>query len=356
MELEDLRGALDWGARTGAVDEVAELFWYVRFWDALGLHYEAIERGQRYVQLLGEDDARAGAFTGTHRVPGWRKGNLALAGESAEQAIAYARIAGDPSTLADCLVRFATAVANARRFDDALTALDEAEAVPDPSARRTLQMLGARGRICIIRGDLQAAARCLDRRMELCRTVDNAFVEVSSALNLAEIAYELGDARRAIEVATGALMRAEQLSDRGVQTAHLLRNLAGYFIFAGDLERAIDVATRAIALDASREPEGTPVAISLEHVALVMALRGEIREAALLEGYASAVFQRFGFEREYTERATYMRLKAALETDVPDGELRDLLLLGAGVKAQDAIVRATSAQERTSASRHSPSP
>ncbi len=346
VELEDVRGALDWAVRAGTPAEAAELFVHVRLWDSLGLHYEAIERAQRYVQLLGRDGVLMARLWERIAFLAGRKGNLALASESAERAVECARAAADPSTLADCLVRFASAVANARRFDDALTALDEAERIADPPPRRRLQMLEARGRICIIRGDLATAARCLDQTMDLCRSIDNAFVEVSSALNLGEIAHELGDTRRAIDVATRALARAEQLPDRGVQAAHLLRNLAGYYAFVDDLDRSRDAATRAVESDASREPGGTHVAIALEHLALVVALCGETREAALLEGYSSAVFARFGFEREHTERTTHERLLAALKADSKDGDLSDLLDRGAAFTAEAAIARATSAADR----------
>ena len=59
-------------------------------------------------------------------------------------------------------------------------------------------------------------------------------------------------------------------------------------------------------------PDHAYVAIAIEHLALALALRGDLLRAATLEGYVEATFARHGFAREFTEATTYDRIAAVL--------------------------------------------
>ncbi len=339
VELEDARTALDWGVQYAVTDAV-DLFLAMRLWSHLGLHREAIDRAKHLLALLNDCDSPrcAGLWEKIARSAGGI-GNFSIAMTAAEEAMRHARASNDSAVLADCLLRYADVMAHARRFDEALAALDEAEALALSSPRSKLQALHYRGLIGSIRGDLDTAASCFAQLRDLYASVGNDLGTVSAALNLAEREYARGSTSEAIESATSALSRAERLPDRGMW-AQLTLNLAGYLGAAENTADARRAAMRAMAYYASSNPEGAYTAIALEHFALCLAIDGDFRNAAQLEGYVQKRFTQLSFEREYTECASHRRLLELLTENVGDDELAALLARGERMQAHEALAGA----------------
>jgi hypothetical protein len=67
------------------------------------------------------------------------------------------------------------------------------------------------------------------------------------------------------------------------------------------------------------------IAIALQHLALVAALRGEVRSASLIAGYVNAKYKELGSEREYTEQWGYEKLMVALRESLSDSEIAKLV-------------------------------
>jgi hypothetical protein len=82
------------------------------------------------------------------------------------------------------------------------------------------------------------------------------------------------------------------------------------------------------------------VAIALQHIALLLALRGEVNDAARLIGYVNAQYQELGSEREPTERWGYEKLMAALRELLSDAEIEQLAAMGATWSEDRAVEEA----------------
>lgn len=312
-ELENARTALDFAEHRGDIRDAVDLFVSTRLWDHLGLHREAIERAERYaVALAGDELARKARLCDVVALCRQRMGQVAEAIEAGARAVELARAAGDAGVVADALLRFGTAMSAARRFDEGSAALTESEAIPFPTPRRRYQLLAARNFIATLEGNVDEALRYQNEIRLLGRSIGNAVIEVTTAVNLAEVEYARGNTARAIEIVREQLPLASSLPDRGVQLAQLQSNLAGYLAAAGDCAGAREAAVTAIASFARRDEGGAHVAVGLGHLALIFAMEGDLRRAAVIEGYAAAALRRHGFEREHTERATYDRLAILL--------------------------------------------
>ena len=117
-------------------------------------------------------------------------------------------------------------------------------------------------------------------------------------------------------------------------------NLAGYYVAIDDLPNCIRSAQEAIRELAPRDPSSAWIAASAEHLALALALQGDLRRAALLSGYAEAALQNHGVRRQSTERTTYDRLVVLLRERIANSELAALLGEGATLSADAAIALA----------------
>ena len=340
IELEEARAAFDWAIRRDDASGAAELFLATRLWDHLGLHREAIGRARDLAERIDEDDpARLACVCERIALLTSRIGDNAAATDAALRSLAYARTSGDAMILADCLLRYGDVMAHARKFDEALEALDEAEAVAPPTPRRTLQGLHARGLIASIAGDLETGARCFAEALAIYESKGNDLGAVTAALGLAEIEHERGETAEAVRTVNGVLPRAERLPDRGIW-ASLMRNLAGYLTATGDADAARRAAAGALEFYRTIDPESAFAAIALEHEACALALTGDLETAALLEGYVQKTLDGSGFVREHTERASHERLMALLQQGAVAPNLDELLRRGERMTASDALARA----------------
>ena len=339
LELEDARAALSWGEQND-VDKAVDLFLATRLWVHLGLYSEGIERAKSLIALIAEDDSRRLArLWGKIALLAGRIGHYAAARDASEAAVRYARASNDADTLSDCLISYADVIAHFRRFDEAEAALDQAETCGKPTPRRRTQTLQVRGVIASIRGDLEMTARCFAELRDSYRAIGFDAGIVSATINLAEVEHARGATSKAVEIAALEVPRAERLPNRS-DWAFLLRNLAGYLNATDDVGGARDAASKAITFYAAQDLAGPFTAIALEHLALSMAVDGECKTAATLEGYVQKTLAQLGFEREYTERTSHERLLRILGENLAKQELTKLLSEGKRLRASDALASA----------------
>jgi predicted ATPase len=340
-ELEDVRFALDGAlARSDVIAGGALLADIGGCWSSIGLDVEGMGRCERYIASLPAEESRlrarlAGAFAFILN----EYGQNARAFDIATQAVAYARDDGDPQTTAWVLRHYASAATRVGRFDDADAALTEAAAFPGTSASLNLAMLYVRALLSTSRGDLESAARTNEQLRALHRSLGNSYGEMIAAGNLGEIEHARGRTPLAISVFESMLPALRSGKDRGRLTT-ALNNLAGYRAAVGDLAGAVSAARESIQLGAPTAPEKAAVGIAVEHIALVAAVQGNLSRAALLEGYADAVFRRQGFEREFTETATYNRVIAVLQAGLSPDDRSRLTAEGAALAPEAAIALA----------------
>jgi len=340
-ELADARAALDWAVAGDDALLGSELFAELRHgWQAYGLHREGIARAEGFLSALGDAEPRLVARIWL--VVEYLEGNAGprhRGSAAAAQAVARARACGDRAILAQALIPYAIGFLRSGESDAAESALAEAEAIPEASAATRLQLLGARARHSGLLGDLATQARAYERLRNEHRLLGNLVPELAYTLNLAETEHARGETRRAIEILSEALPLFRTSGDR-IYRVSSLANLAGYLAALDDIAGTRAFAREVIAELALGEPESAPVAQAIEHLALAVALEGDLGRAVLLEGYADATFRTLSFKRETTEIKTFDRLTALLAEHVAAADLAPLLCEGAVLTPAAAIALA----------------
>jgi haloacid dehalogenase-like hydrolase len=82
-----------------------------------------------------------------------------------------------------------------------------------------------------------------------------------------------------------------------------------YRIALGEVDRAREAAREALRW-ARQAQDALLIAIALQHFSLLLALRGEVNDAARLIGYVNVQFKELGYAREATEKWGYEKLMA----------------------------------------------
>ena len=340
-ELEDVRVALD--RSTNGVDVLtgAELFAGCSLgWGKLGLYKEGLARIEGLLAALPADESRLRARLATTAAALYLNSLMnerAIA--AATQAVAQARMSEDTSTRASALIVYSLSVARLGRFDAAVAALAEAAELPHLARASRHQLLAAEASVNQDLGDLDgAAAAYADLRNEY-RSLGNTRDEYNMTYNLADLEYERGRTEHAIALLREVLPAAREQSDP-MLLVNVLSSLAGFLAATGDPVGASDSAREAIAKLAITEPESALVAIALEHLALGLALLGDVPLAGRLAGYANARLQAEGHVRGFTEATTHERLKALLGERLDADEFARLANEGGAMTAVAAVFEA----------------
>ena len=337
-ELGNVRAALD-GA-LNALDATAggEILVAIdNAWDDLGLEREKRNWTEAFLAKLVDGDPLLVArlsIVAARVANSFGQGLAAV--DVASLALSRARAVGDAHTIAEALSVHSWTLAAVRRFDDAERSLAEAERLPLVSLRLRLALLNVRAFLSYHCGDLAAAARLFEQVRNEQRALGNPSRERMAMLALAEVEYGLGNVHRAIELVREVLCGVEKNRLR-VFRASLLSNLAGYLIAVDDHHGARDAARDAIEELGTREPDAFLVTNAMHHLALALALDGDVTRAARLLGYFDAVHHGSGYVRERNETASHERLVAILRDDAAHDDLERLVSEGANLTPQAAI-------------------
>jgi hypothetical protein len=182
----------------------------------------------------------------------------------------------------------------------------------------------------------------LGARLDECRAFNEAALDMrhqlgdrsgvlASSVNMAELLFLDGDVPAALRYAMAA--EAEARSCNAVATLTLiLCNLAGYRLHSGDGDAAAAAASEALGLSRAIGQDYLAV-MCLEHLALVLALRGAFEPAATVLGFVDAHYRAAGQTREWLEQAGHDRLVARLAAALPADRLERLLDEGAACPA-----------------------
>jgi predicted ATPase/transcriptional regulator with XRE-family HTH domain len=345
-ELNDVRLALD-RALTRSVIDGAELLANTNVWTAIGLDAEGMALCEAYLAALPAAQLRLRVRLSTSlsfMLIG--SGRKVRALELAKEAVEDARASNDRGSLAGALRQYARAATLLTRFDDAERALAEAEAIPEASAGVRISLLGIRAQLGHRSGELDTAARTYEQLRKEHRSLGNTHGEQLVAINLANLEHERGQTPRAIGILRG-MLPAVRSGANEITLAALLHSLAGYLTAVDDLAGAIAAAREVIGVRAAREADHVYAEVAVEHLALAVALRGDLMRSATLEGYAEAAFARRGYEREFTETTTYNRLTALLREGLAPDELARLRAEGVALTPEAAIALALDEHEPT---------
>ncbi len=340
MDLEDVRAALDYAESESDAAVLGALLLAEtsgRAWATLGISSENHARASRLLAQLPEHEhgARALLFIAIAFFDA-NDGRRARALESTARAVVCARASGDRRVLAQALLAHARHCATLPdELDAAQAAIDEAGAIADLPREYHVRTLHERAFLGMQRGDFADAARAYERLREEHRALGNSALMDLASLGLAEVEHARGRTREAVAIVNGLLPDVRTRRDRQIVIT-LLANLAGYHLALDELDAATEAAREVVRELIERDPAATFLAVAIEHLALALALGGEIERAAILHGFAEASLLASGFERLYTENATRERLLALLAERLGTDDRARLEATGAALEAASA--------------------
>ena len=188
------------------------------------------------------------------------------------------------------------------------------------------------------RGDVAAARDSFAQSLAAFKALGDEDGAASVLGNLAELEFADGQVEQALRLAGEAL----EITFRGKDASTLAVsyvNIAAYRIAATDLDGAREAACEGLRL--ARQWQRTlQIMIALQHLSLLLALRGEVDDAAHLIGYVNVQFQELGCEREATEKWGYEKLMAALREQLSDAQIEKLAAEGAAWSEDQAVEEA----------------
>ena len=156
--------------------------------------------------------------------------------------------------------------------------------------------------------------------------------------NLAELEFGEGQVEQALRLA-GEALEIRLPGKNSSLLAFSYVNIAAYRVAAGDLDGARAAAREGLRL-ARQVQRAVQIAIALQHLALLLALLGEVNDAAHLVGYVNVQFEELGYEREATEKWGYEKLMAALHEQLSDAQIEKLAAEGAAWTEDQAVEEA----------------
>lgn len=339
--LDDVRTALDWAMQEEGDDAVALAGVSWPLWRQLSLHVEGR-------QWLGRAAGRLTAETPPMLEARLRfgMGELALGPGLAQAAYGqYARAAalyrshGRHSDLGAVLPRLAFALLMTNRPKDAEQASAEAlELLEHGGQLRTLATAYSVSSCIEARlGRFDLARTIGEKAEQLCLVAGAERSALVVATNLVEVSAEMEDFDRAVSDGRALVARLRATSHSAL-LAYALYILAAALVARSDVDEALAAAREALP---ALSDEGMLCCL-LDHLALRSAVMDRIADAALLAGYADAIYGSSGRTRGPIEQRALKRLDLYLRDALADQEAARLKREGALLTEEQAIRLATS--------------
>jgi hypothetical protein len=235
----------------------------------------------------------------------------------------------------------ATIAMTHEEYDEARFALDEAGGIPVTSNVVRTRLLEHRGNLSLACGDVAAARLAYE---ELCReqvALGNTRLARFFKIHLAELEHACGKTDMAIATLYDVIGTFRADDRRSFVFAAI--NLAGYFAALDESAECRSIAREAILALAGAEPDSTNVAQAIEHLALSLALDGDVVRAGKLEGYCEESFRAAAYGRNFTEKTTFERLTTLLDERLDHEARQRALAAGARLTPEAAIALALEA-------------
>jgi predicted ATPase len=338
-DLDNIRAAIEWGFQPqGDVRISGFIIAELRdFWFAAGLHGETRTWAQAILDILSEDrdpDIVAGLWLTFASVSSARSRVAA-----AERATRLFEQQGDVQGLASSFFHLAWGHVQTGSLDEAATAIEKSlRYYRDAGMQNTwpyAQALTQRGDVLRLQHHFTEARAFYDQALRLYRLLRDEVLELWTMISLGEWEFAVGNVPAAIDVATGGLTIAERR--RAVaEAALLLCNRAGYHLAIDELPEVRSDAVASLALARSINFEYT-IPNAMQHLAAVYARGADPHRSALIAGYVDDWYRREASVMEPVERASHDILSAELHKHFSEGELDQLLSIGAGLTEQQAL-------------------
>ena len=257
--------------------------------------------------------------------------------DCAERALALYQSGANEKGQAWALARLAFSLIQMGRFEEAsevnaraLAAMRELEDKPGVA-----RCLNARANIQRYCGDVAEARELYAHALAAYKALGDEARTAAVLGNLADLEFGAGQVERALRLAGEGL----EIDARGKNATDLAtdhNNIAAYRIALGDMDGARDSAREGLRW-ARQAQNPYHVVIALQHIALLLALRGEVNDAARLIGYVNVQYKELGNEREATEKWGYENLMAALREQLSEAEIEKLAAEGAAWSEDQAV-------------------
>ena len=261
--------------------------------------------------------------------------------EAAQQAIALATMCHNPAERVAGICLLTSGLVDAGRLDEAESADEAALRLCRQfgmlESQRYAKVAEIHAFVAVRRGRFEEARRSYTEALLLTLRFGNAVAATSLRHNLAELELLLGDAERALELATAAAGGARRMH-LGRFEAISLTNVAACSLALSDTGGARNAAHDALDLAQDAYPWAAIVAI--QHLATVAALGEAPQRGALLRGYVDAWYRARGCERDVAEARAYETLMAALRERLSESQITALTAQGALLTEEEATLEA----------------
>ncbi|MGH6887702.1 MAG: ATP-binding protein [Rhizomicrobium sp.] len=336
--LDDLRAALDWAMRKNSDEAVALAGASWPLWRILALLGEGEGRLRLAAARLRPTTPPALEARLRHGLGALCLNTTALgtANEELKTAEALYRALGESPHLGSVLATRGFASLVLGRIEEAEHSVAEALTLLEHTHwPRTLAEIYA-VRVCIERRvNLDAVRRAGEKAIRLCELAGADQLGFAVYANLVEAALDLGDVDGAISEARSLAARLRDTPNT-YTLGFVLGLLSGALTARGDADEAL-VAAR----------EGAPLLCDhgmlfwlFDHLALRAGLAGRTTDAAVISGYANAIYRASSRPRPSIGQQAVKRLGRALRDSLPDDEIARLADLGARLSEDQAMTLA----------------
>jgi len=341
LVLDDLRTALDWAMNEDRDLAVALAGASGPLWRELSLRAEGRERLSAAVTKLHsgtppELQARLGLWFGEVSL---HSTDIRSAHEEIARAVTLYRELGNQPNLGSALTALGFTLLTLNRIEEAEQAILEALSLLEPAKwlRTLAKAYSTQSCIEAIRGRFDAAGIAGEHAVRLGEMIGADRTTLVVKANLAQFSLEGGDVDAAVSAGRSL---AAQLRDtrHSYLFAFVLGLLVSALVARRDLDEALIVAREAAPL---LRDEGWLYWL-FDHLALRAGLGGRVKDAALIDGYTSAVYEECGRTREPMGRRAVERLTLVLSDALPAREITQLRRLGAQLTEDQVLSLALS--------------
>jgi predicted ATPase/class 3 adenylate cyclase len=329
LELDNYRAVLEWALKDGhdmalggAVSGALGEFWQSgglavegRYW--IGLAQAGLDESMHPQVAARQWEALSGFYSGKRKH------------DCAQRALALYQSVGDEKGQAWALRSVAFGLYQMGQLEEASEVIARALAAMRTSGVKpgVADCLNTRAAIQWARGDVAAARELYTQALAAYKALGDEAGAAVVLGNLAELEFGDDQVEQALRLAGEGL----EIHSRGKNASALAStylNITAYRIALGDVDGAREAAREGLRL-ARQAQKGFSIAIALQHIALLLALRGEVNDAAGLVSYVNVQYKELGQEREATEKWGYEKLMAALHEQLSEAEIERLAAEGA---------------------------